>query len=536
MYLSQATQRLDRSVTLVANRDALLRVFMKANEDNKLAPVVRVTLRDATGAVLLTRDLPGPVAGVPTDIHEGDLTASWNLPIPGDLVQPGNSLLAEMQLIGPITAVIPAIHTYPAGGAPLPIQAQVVPDLGISIYSVNAAGAVGNATAGGRTLESWTARLKKIYPVNNIDLQPGGAFNTSLAIDGTQASLDAVLRQLEAKRLADNPDNLRYYVGAFAGRAGAAVQGISDFPFALPPLNRNRSALVYDVDGLPDGENYGEVMAHELGHTMGRFHSGCGIGIEDPEWPYGPGEIGAWGYDMETGQSLDPAVWHDIMGYCVNAWCSDYFWKGVMVQRATDPQATTPAVPLAHSGESLLVWGSILNGVATLQPAFQIPGATTADPAPGPYSLDLLDAAGGVLGTVAFDAQSSDRSVGTRSFHLLIPMTAALQGGLASLRVSTAGRPLGTARSSALRTLVQGQVTEAAALGRNPVAVPWGPGTVHLGWDAGSHPMVMVKDPMTGEVIGMGEGGSLDLLTGARELDLILSDGVRSRTQRITVN
>jgi hypothetical protein len=41
---------------------------------------------------------------------------------------------------------------------------------------------------------------------------------------------------------------------------------------------------------------------------------------------------------------------------------------------------------------------------------------------------------------------------------------------------------------------------------------------------------------MTGEVIGMGEGGSLDLLTGARELDLILSDGVRSRTQRITVN
>jgi hypothetical protein len=48
--------------------------------------------------------------------------------------------------------------------------------------------------------------------------------------------------------------------------------------------------------------------------------------------------------------------------------------------------------------------------------------------------------------------------------------------------------------------------------------------------------MVMVKDPMTGEVIGMGEGGSLDLLTGARELDLILSDGVRSRTQRITVN
>ena len=59
---------------------------------------------------------------------------------------------------------------------------------------------------------------------------------------------------------------------------------------------------------------------------------------------------------------------------------------------------------------------------------------------------------------------------------------------------------------------------------------------MHLGWDAGSHPMVMVKDPMTGEVIGMGEGGSLDLLTGARELELILSDGVRSRTQRITVN
>jgi hypothetical protein len=45
----------------------------------------------------------------------------------------------------------------------------------------------------------------------------------------------------------------------------------------------------------------------------------------------------------------------------------------------------------------------------------------------------------------------------------------------------------------------------------------------------------MVRDPRTGLVVGMGEGGSIDLASDATELELLLSDGVRSQSRRVQV-
>jgi hypothetical protein len=54
-------------------------------------------------------------------------------------------------------------------------------------------------------------------------------------------------------------------------------------------------------------------------------------------------------------------------------------------------------------------------------------------------------------------------------------------------------------------------------------------------WNATSQPMIMVRDPETGHVLSFARRGRGEVSTGKRELDLVISDGVRSRTMRLPV-
>jgi hypothetical protein len=57
-----------------------------------------------------------------------------------------------------------------------------------------------------------------------------------------------------------------------------------------------------------------------------------------------------------------------------------------------------------------------------------------------------------------------------------------------------------------------------------------------LEWDAATHPMVLVRDPVTGQVLSFARGGRTEIRTTRRELDVVISDGVRSRTARVRGN
>jgi hypothetical protein len=59
---------------------------------------------------------------------------------------------------------------------------------------------------------------------------------------------------------------------------------------------------------------------------------------------------------------------------------------------------------------------------------------------------------------------------------------------------------------------------------------------VALRWDHRAYPMVMVKDAETGEVMSIAEGGTIELPTAKRQIDLVLSDGIRSVLKRVPVN
>ena len=62
-------------------------------------------------------------------------------------------------------------------------------------------------------------------------------------------------------------------------------------------------------------------------------------------------------------------------------------------------------------------------------------------------------------------------------------------------------------------------------------------GTLRVDWDPAAYPHVMVRKPGTGAVLANTEAPGREALvtSAAKELDLLLSDGVHTTTRRITV-
>ena len=535
LYLTQGSQRMNRSVPLVANRDAFLRVFVRANEITTVQPRVRVTLRDDRGVLQLEREIQASAPGVPLEIDEGDLQRSWNLALPGALLQPGSTLLARLLAPAGYELADPDGLTYPAHGRPLELNPRVVAPLGITLFSVESAGLAGMVTGPGRPADYWLTSAREFYPLDQVDLVVSPRpFVTNIVL-GPPGAYDALVMALEDKRRLDAVGNRRHYVGVVSGWFGPFT-GIGYMGGASG--THGRSALVWDGAGGTGNTEPHNNLAHELGHNFNRAHAPCGNPSDpDPNFPYSRARLGAFGFNVAQGQPRDPLAHGDIMGYCYPRAVSDYTYRAVLDRRAGEPRVLAPGdAPLPQPG--LYVSGSIQDGVATLPPPFQVTQAFAA-PEPGEYRLVCRDAAGAILLQVSFAPEPlADRTEpGERaSFGFVIPMTPALQAALASLSVELDGRVLGVRGDTQAPSLLAlpGQPRKVAGFQREPVATGWGPGRVYLGWDQGTHPKVMVREP-GGEIIAFAEGGAINLATAAKELTVTFSDGLRSLTRTLQV-
>ena len=533
MYVTQATQDQDNSVPLVANKDAVARIFLLANRYNRVTPPIQVTLLDAKGAPLLTREVRGTDAGVPERMDEGSRSASWNLTIPGNLIQPGISLSAKVLPVADLALPAEGVSA-PEDGLPLALNVVTVPPIGITIVPIISALGTGNVSKGDRTLESWTSRFQAIYPIDAIDLKEGQPITTKFDLSGGIEQYISLRNQLDVLRL--QGDRQRYFYGVFIKPFSGNLLGLGNFPPTAASTD-GRTAIGYDTQSLRDGESYPEVFAHEMGHCLGRRHAPCGpAGGPDKAYPYPKGALGSFGMDVRGNRVLDPHVYSDVMGYCSPQWISDYTYKGVLNWRnlqaaglGAGQMAALQALP------GLLVWGQVNEGVVTLEPAFDVQAALDP-PGPGDYLLQVLDRHGAVLGQQSFAPRDEpDLPADTRvaSFAFILPMTPLMQEGMASLRVQRGGVTLATRASTSAGSMAAHPA--AAVLQREPVATAWGEGRVLLTWDAARHPAVTVKDAATGQSIALAEGGEMTLVTEARDLILTFTDGLRTVTRQIQV-
>ncbi|HEU0299300.1 MAG TPA: hypothetical protein VFR37_07600 [Longimicrobium sp.] len=492
---------------LVQGREAIARVYLMGDQRSFFEPEVRVKVYH--GATLV-RTLTDQALAVPTEFSPVSYATSWNVRIPGELVVPGMALLVEADPAGVVPLAAGSQTRHPASGVPLPMDVRAVPPLYLRLVPVRQSGSGTAGTIGSRA--AFVDPLVRMFPVHEVDVDQRAVYTTSASTDDG-AGWSTILREIAALRLADGSE--RYYYGVVS-RTTTGITGIGYLGYP--------SALGWDQQ-----PGAAQTLAHELGHNFGRYHAPCGMpaGV-DPAFP----TVNAWldwhGLDVRTESVREPATYRDLMSYCDPEWITWYTYRAIMEYRDTYDWGLAPQSRAAEP--VLLVWGTIRgDGEVELEPAFQIMAAPRLPDAPGAYRIEAQDAAGATLYAFSFDApQVVDGPRGERHFAFTVPQRVLRMDRLAQVRLFAG------ARQARLRTGV------APAGGFQPVPPRFsvsraGGDGVALSWSEEAHPVVMVRDPRTGQVLSFARGGAAQVQTDAPELELLFSDGVRTTPRRVQI-
>jgi hypothetical protein len=259
-----------------------------------------------------------------------------------------------------------------------------------------------------------------------------------------------LLAQLDAARLA-SADPTEYWVGVVRPPNGftyTQAGGIAYIPGSGSSSGSGtRTALVTSAGWANDPGFTRETTAHELGHNFGRRHAPCGGPANpDPFYPYSGGVIGLPGFDVRgwmDGRSpvatVMPAYLGDIMSYCYpGAWISDYTYRGVLTFRGTvaAARAAQVAAITAPTTRSLVVRGTVERGRVTVEPlATNDARATRPEKPTGRYRLAGRASDGRVLFSYDFEPSEIDHAPDIGHFAFAIPMSANVEGALATVEV-----------------------------------------------------------------------------------------------------
>jgi hypothetical protein len=123
------------------------------------------------------------------------------------------------------------------------------------------------------------------------------------------------------------------------------------------------------------------------------------------------------------------------------------------------------------------------------------------------------------------DQVADDPAAGAQ-FAFAVPLQPDRAERLAAMHLVERGRRIASVRAPTGVVAAPAAHVETTRLGG---------GRVGLRWDASANPMLMVRDPVTGEVLSFARGGRSAVVTDRGELDLQLSTGVRGRSMRVAM-
>lgn len=510
-YITQAVQRQDGTIPLVAGRDGLLRVFARGNAVSSETPEVRARIYHG-GTLVGTHTIPAPGTVVPINHDEGELTTTWNIVLPGSLIQPGMSLLVDIDPANALAEPDESDNVYPASGTPLDLDVRPAAILEATLIPVVQSG---NGLQGDVTSENQDTYIDKaqaLYPLPGIDVEVRAPYTFDGVLPSTYDSIWVrLLNEINTLRLAEAPD--RYYYGVIKP---AYTSGGTGFGYI------GRRAAV-GVDWVGETTNWrSETVAHEWGHNFGRFHVDCGGPQNpDPNYPHDSGRLGHHGYDIRTNEMRPLESHYDLMSYCGPTWSSDYTYEAVMSYRGAEAgvQAGAAAQP------SLIVWGYITPDGVVLEPSYEAVTRPSLPGRAGRYRLTGRNDAGVKVLDLSFDGYAVDHMPGVRMFSYAVPLSSL--GGDAPTRLRLEGAGIDVERR---RTSAGAGTTDDVRVERS------GTDKVRLQWNAARNPMIVVRDGRTGTILSFARGGDVRVTTTAAELEFNMSDGVSSTLRRVTVN
>ena len=406
VYLTQSVQAPSGRVRLVANRDALLRVFLTAEEPRGFfEPEVVATFtrrgREVHRAVMTRGD-----DRIPAEADESDLGVSYNAVIPAEVIVPGVRMVVEVDPEGALPLAPESRARFPAEGSDSlnvvtvpPMRVMVVPVLEAQTPDTS----VFEWTRGINGESPQVGLLRHAFPFAEFTATPRASYTTSLDLTSDDGQWGLVL-ELEALRTSENGTG--YYYGAAASVNGY-VRGRA----------RKPGWASMGKASMPE-------IAHEVGHNLSLSHAPCGDPPDaDRGYPYRDGSIGVWGYDFRDGSLVSPDRRKDIMGYCYSqGWLSDFHYRRVIDQRSRVEGDVARAALVAGSPrtEVLVLWGGVVGGEPRIEPPFSMRAGARVPERAGPYRIRGFGANRETL--FSLDFTPGEDKFGDKYFFFTVPI------------------------------------------------------------------------------------------------------------------
>ena len=422
-YLTQAVQSRDFPVPLVADEEALLRVFVTSGlETGADLPPVRATFY-RNGSKTHVVDIPGKPVPIPKEVDEGDLTASANAWIPGWVVKPGLEMVIDVDPQGTLGPNPGVAKRIPESGR-LAVDVRTMPDFDLTVipflWTQSPDSSIldlvqGMAqNPGGHSLLGDT---RDLMPINELDVK------AHASVLSTSNNAHVIFAQTVLIRAMEGASG--YYMGMMAGDVTGGAIGLANRPgwstFSIPSTG---------------------TMAHEIGHNFSLYHGPCGNPIfVDPSYPESDGSIGAWGYDFSQPGRLLPPVWRDLMGNCHNrpGWVGDYHFTNALRYRMHIAGSSEVSALVAAPAKSLLLWGGAADGTLFLEPAFVVDAPAALPQSDGEFEITGRDAGGEEFFSFSFTMREVADGDGRSSFVFVLPVQPGWDDELASITLSGPG-------------------------------------------------------------------------------------------------
>ena len=418
-YLTQAVQSFRFPVPLVADRSALLRVFLTApgGESVDFPPVrARLYLDDEEVHAV---DIPGPARTVPHRVEEGSLDGSANVAIPAAVVQPGLELVVEVDPDETLGHGHGIARRIPETGRKA-IDTRTLPPLNLTYLPVVRAAVPSDDFLS--RVRDLTEDDPLFWPAREWLPIAGFTVEVRQPVYTTAQTSSELMAEIEAIRVLEGETG--YYMG------GLPRYLVDDLRIGGRGFIGGRTSIS-SLDST--------TVAHELGHNMSLRHAPCGGAPgPDPAFPARGGTIGAWGFNSSDSSLVGPHF-PDLMSYCRPRWISDYSFTKAFDHRLVAEGEREPSAAQA-SARILLLWGRAdSDGVPFLEPAFVVDAPPALPRAGGPYTLTGATAGGETLFSLNFDMQEMADGDGESGFVFALPVSPAWADRLATVVLSGPG-------------------------------------------------------------------------------------------------